>query len=116
MAENLNCDGSGPHAAGEVRVYTLSTVAADGGSNLILCRNCWNTENRYRAARAKQTGHPDWWPQEDWNTAKVSRNESEKRDDEDRKLADRIDAKRDFDASQHAEQIDSEERRQEEQS
>lgn len=69
--DNPNCDGAGPHAAGETRLYPLSTKAADGGSNLILCRRCWDHENRYRADRARKFKNPENWPQEDWNTAKV---------------------------------------------
>lgn len=63
---NPNCDGSGPHTPGEIRLYPLG-----GGGNLILCANCWNKENRYRWRRAVETGAPENWPQEDWQAAKV---------------------------------------------
>jgi hypothetical protein len=70
MAENWNCDGAGPHTAGEVRVYPLGA-----GGNLILCCNCFARENNYRLTR--RTGY--WandkraelhWPTVDWCTAK----------------------------------------------
>lgn len=62
--ENYNCDGSGPHSRGEVRVYPLGS-----GGNLILCVSCWVRENKYRFERGKET-NADLWPQENWDTAK----------------------------------------------
>ena len=46
MATNWNCDGSGPHSAGEVRRYRLG-----GSGNLHLCRMCWARENNYNRGR-----------------------------------------------------------------
>jgi len=66
MAENWNCSGSGPHKAGEVRLYPYG-----GGANGIYCRSCWRKENAFRAMRAQETGEPENWPQLDWKTAKV---------------------------------------------
>ncbi len=44
--ENWNCDGSGPHTAGETR---LLSMAGDG--NLILCRLCFERERNWRGRR-----------------------------------------------------------------
>ena len=52
MTENNECCGSGPHTAGQVRVYPLG-----GGGNLILCRHCWAHENRYRYERQQNYMH-----------------------------------------------------------
>ena len=43
---NVNCDGSGPHAAGTMRL-----MPTGGGGNLILCRACWQRELEYRRER-----------------------------------------------------------------
>jgi hypothetical protein len=40
---NYNCDGSGPHSEGEVKL-----MPTGGSGNLILCHNCWNHELAYR--------------------------------------------------------------------
>lgn len=74
MSANYNCDGSGPHQAGEVRVYPLGA-----GGNLILCAKCWQHENRYRRERQREgrmLGHSaeaarNEWPEESWDAAKV---------------------------------------------
>jgi hypothetical protein len=75
---NWNCDGSGPHDGGEVRVYPLGA-----GGNLILCRNCFRHENQYRIDRqiAYMEGTKYFaddlrraqenWPLVDWIMAKV---------------------------------------------
>jgi hypothetical protein len=62
MAENWNCDGSGPHTEGTVKKYPLG-----GGANLILCIRCWARENQYRFNR----GDPEKWPQENWHAAEI---------------------------------------------
>jgi hypothetical protein len=65
---NLNPNCSGSHcrnATGEVRVYPLG-----GGGNQIFCLACWAHENLYRFERARETGQPENWPQENWYTAK----------------------------------------------
>ena len=41
-----NCDGSGPHTEGEVRLLPLGSKPLHG--NLILCRACWLREIRFR--------------------------------------------------------------------
>lgn len=64
---NPNCDGQRcTTTTGEVRVYPLG-----GGGNLILCAACWAHENRYRAARGRETGEPSNWPQMEWPKAEV---------------------------------------------
>jgi hypothetical protein len=66
---NWNCDGSGPHTEGEVRVYPLGA-----GGNLILCRACFRRENQYRIDRRNEYGGFEAvanWPLVDWNMAKV---------------------------------------------
>jgi hypothetical protein len=44
--ENNDCNGSGPHTPGEVRV-----LPTGGGGNDILCRSCWARELQYRRER-----------------------------------------------------------------
>lgn len=44
--QNPNCDGSGPHKAGEVRV-----LPTGGDSNGILCFACFNREMIFRRQR-----------------------------------------------------------------
>lgn len=63
---NPNCDGDKCVSPGPVRVYPLGA-----GGNLILCANCWRHENAYRRERARETGEPANWPQEDWNAAEL---------------------------------------------
>lgn len=64
---NVNCDGSFCASnTGQVRVYPLG-----GGANLILCRACWEHENRYRAQRGRDTGAKDNWPTVEWEHAEV---------------------------------------------
>lgn len=46
-----NCDGSGPHNLGEVRL-----MPTGGDGNLILCRSCWNREIAYRRDRNRSLG------------------------------------------------------------
>ena len=70
MAENWNCDGSGPHTDGKVKLYPLG-----GGANLILCHSCWHRENQYRRDRGRETKNPDNWPVLDWASAKPYENE-----------------------------------------
>lgn len=67
-----NCDGEGPHAGHESRVYPMRP-----SGNLILCRQCWRRENRYRGERVRQTQRPQDWPQENWRRSKVYASENE---------------------------------------
>jgi hypothetical protein len=60
-----HCDGSGPHTGQEVRSYPLG-----GGANLILCRNCFAHENRYRCDRGNETKNPENWPI-NWQNSEV---------------------------------------------
>ena len=63
--KNFNCDNDKcAHSHGEVWLYPLG-----GGANLILCRTCWEVENKYRGRR--EISHPGEFPKQDWNTAKV---------------------------------------------
>lgn len=48
---NQNCDGSGPHAAGQVRLLPMG-----GGGNGILCKKCFYKEIAYRKDRNKDLG------------------------------------------------------------
>lgn len=43
---NNNCDGSGPHTTGEVKI-----LSSGGCSNLILCHACFNRELQWRTKR-----------------------------------------------------------------
>ena len=47
----LNCDGSGPHASGDVKL-----LPTGGDSNAILCRQCWENELAYRRDRNRSLG------------------------------------------------------------
>jgi hypothetical protein len=47
--QNFNCDGSGPHTDGQVRVMAISSHG-----NLILCRACWNRELAWRKQRNRE--------------------------------------------------------------
>lgn len=62
LTTNWNCDGSGPHTEGEVRVYPLGA-----GGNLILCHHCWANENRFRYGKHDAEN----WPQINWYQAEV---------------------------------------------
>lgn len=55
---NNNCDGAGPHTAGEVRRMAL------GESGLILCRACYDRELAYQRSRG-------WEPSAPWDSAPV---------------------------------------------
>lgn len=46
-----NCDGSGPHTNGEVRL-----LPTGGDGNLILCRSCWHRELEFRKQRNRMLG------------------------------------------------------------
>jgi len=61
-----NCDGSGPHASGEVRV-----MPTGGDGNLILCRHCWNREVEYRRDRNKALGDFAKFALPTWESGKV---------------------------------------------
>jgi len=64
---NPSCDGSHcTSASAPVKLYPLG-----GGGNLILCRACFNHENRFRLGRARDTGEPQNWPHVAWDTAKA---------------------------------------------
>lgn len=51
---NPNCDGSGPHAPGEVRVLPHTRDPHHGNS--ILCRRCYARELDYRLERNRALG------------------------------------------------------------
>ena len=55
MPQN-NCDGSGPHLSGEVRVLPLGKDPNHG--NLIVCRSCYNREIDYRVERNADVAQP----------------------------------------------------------
>lgn len=52
MAENNNCDGEGPHVAGEVHVLPHGADPHHGNS--ILCRWCWAKEMSFRIERNRE--------------------------------------------------------------
>lgn len=67
MPQNNNCDGGTAHSSNpQVRVYPLG-----GGGNLILCRLCWDHENRYRCWRGTETGRHQDWPVESWDHSEI---------------------------------------------
>ena len=52
---------------GEVRVYPILFNARS--ARVILCRPCWEHENRYRHQRGTELGCPEHWPTRDWDKA-----------------------------------------------
>ena len=63
MPYNPNCDGGTAHSTNpEVRVYPLGA-----GGNLILCRLCWDHENKYRHSRGVELGNHEDWPLIPWD-------------------------------------------------
>ena len=65
MTAQNNCDGSGPHSPGIVKLYPI------GDGNLILCLRCWANENRFNFNRGVETKCPDNFRQHDWNKAET---------------------------------------------
>lgn len=61
-----NCDGSGPHIRGEVRV-----LPTGGDGNSILCRACFDREIRYRRDRNRQLGKDCQFKLPTWEECKV---------------------------------------------
>ena len=55
---------------GEVRVYPILSVSR--AARVILCRPCWEHENRYRHERGEERGCPKHWPKRDWDAAERS--------------------------------------------
>lgn len=64
--DNWNCDGSGPHCGGEVRV-----LPTGGDGNAILCLNCYNREIAYRVERNRDLGKDCQFELPQWDTLKV---------------------------------------------
>jgi TPR repeat protein len=59
--------GEGEHCCepdGEVRSYRLLFAA-----QIVLCRPCWEQENRHRQARGEELGCPKHWSTRDWDQA-----------------------------------------------
>jgi hypothetical protein len=52
---------------GEARVYAILSVSR--AARVILCRPCWEYENRSRHQRGKELGCPEHWPTRDWDAA-----------------------------------------------
>jgi len=67
--DNPNCDGSGPHAPGEVRV--LPTSRDPHGSNAILCAQCFVRELRWRRLRNQALEPSAQFPLPDWSNLEV---------------------------------------------
>ena len=65
MTAQNNCDGSGPHAVGDVRV-----MPTGGDGNLILCLCCWLKENTYRIERNRELGKFAQFDIIEWQNAK----------------------------------------------
>lgn len=63
MREMNDCDGSGPHREGDVRVLPLT-----GGANLILCRSCYAREIDWRNERNAQLAVENRYPLPRWDT------------------------------------------------
>jgi hypothetical protein len=52
---------------GEVRVYPILFNARS--ARIILCRPCWEHENRHRHERGQELGCPEHWPTRRWHAA-----------------------------------------------
>ena len=65
-AEQNNCDGSGPHSLGDVRV-----MPTGGDGNMILCLRCWLKENSYRIERNRDLADFAKFDIIEWQNAKV---------------------------------------------
>jgi hypothetical protein len=63
FCEGMHC--CAPDA--EVRVYPILSVSR--AARVILCRPCWEHENRYRHQRGKDLRCPEHWPTRDWDKA-----------------------------------------------
>jgi hypothetical protein len=63
---NNNCDGSGPHIPGEVRVLPTSP-----GSNAILCKLCFAHELAWRSERNKELAADSRFDLPNWDTLKI---------------------------------------------
>lgn len=50
---NPNCDGSGPHDAGETRALPIG-----GGAHVILCKRCHASEIAWRIERNAKVAYP----------------------------------------------------------
>lgn len=64
--ENWNCDGGGPHTAGEVRVLPTGEQ-----SNGILCRSCFDREIAWRKERNKELSRDAAFDLPLWDDLKV---------------------------------------------
>jgi hypothetical protein len=64
--ENNNCNGSGPHAPGEVRLMPYG-----GGANDILCRVCWQRALADRRERNRTLEDFAQFKIPAWETAQV---------------------------------------------
>lgn len=71
--ENCNCDGSGPHTAGEVRLLPMGRDAHSG--NLILCRSCHAREIAWRRERNLSLGDFARFDLPEWDSLQVYKNE-----------------------------------------
>ena len=52
---------------GEVRAYPILFFSR--AARVILCRSCWEHENRHRHERGEELGCPEHWPTRDWDAA-----------------------------------------------
>lgn len=66
LMNNPNCDGSGPHASGTVRVLPYG-----GDGNLILCHSCYMREMQYRRERNRELGQDCKFKLPAWNDLRV---------------------------------------------
>ena len=61
-----NCDGSGPHASGEVRL-----LPTGGDGNLILCQKCFEYELSWRRERNRGLAPFAQFSLPTWESAKI---------------------------------------------
>jgi hypothetical protein len=64
--QNNNCDGSGPHTEGTVKL-----LRSGGDSNLILCRACWEHEVDWRRRRNLELDASFRWDLPEWSTGEI---------------------------------------------
>lgn len=66
MYHNPNCDGAGPCAVGEIRVLPMG-----GGSNGLLCRQCFYKEIAYRQDRNRTLEEQNKFTLPTWDELEV---------------------------------------------
>ena len=75
LIENPNCDGSGPHLTGEVKVLPVAMGPEGSESNVILCRACFAHEIAWRRERNKTLNKKAQFALPKWEQLKTYKEE-----------------------------------------